>query len=129
MKAIDIINFINEDKFSKYTAKQIYDELGHEDFVDYLSDTTLKIIKNIDEPLKNAKALIMGTSPSIIIGYTFSGPSKDYFEIKYVIRFESFYINLFYKGRKFSTGFEGDVPNFSDRLKKELIFCYNQAKK
>ena len=38
MKAIDIINFINEDKFSKYTLRQIYDELGPEDFAEYLKD-------------------------------------------------------------------------------------------
>ena len=45
MKALDIINFINEDKFSKYTLQQIYDELGKEDFVDYLANLYLKAAK------------------------------------------------------------------------------------
>lgn len=45
MKAIDIINFINEDKFSKYTIKQIYDELGSEEFINYIEDMVYKIAK------------------------------------------------------------------------------------
>ena len=45
MKATDVINFINEDKFSKYTAKQIYDELGAEDFIEYLRKLILKAVK------------------------------------------------------------------------------------
>jgi hypothetical protein len=45
LKAIDIINFINEDKFAKYTIKQIYDELGEDEFSDYIIDVSTKIIK------------------------------------------------------------------------------------
>jgi hypothetical protein len=47
MKAIDIINFINEDKFSKYTSGQIYNELGKEDFIEYLEKICTKIINNL----------------------------------------------------------------------------------
>jgi hypothetical protein len=59
LKAIDIINFINEDKFSKYTAKQIYDELGAEDFIEYLRNLVLKAIKltNLDY-LVNIKPVV-----------------------------------------------------------------------
>jgi hypothetical protein len=47
-KIINSINFIlNEDKFSKYTYRQIYDELGKEDFFDYIDDIVRKTIKNI----------------------------------------------------------------------------------
>jgi hypothetical protein len=45
MKATDIINFINEDKFSKYTASQIYDELGYDDFVEYLESLCYRAVK------------------------------------------------------------------------------------
>ena len=45
MKAIDIINFINEDKFSKYTIKQIHDELGYDDFIEYLESLCYKAVK------------------------------------------------------------------------------------
>ena len=48
MRAIDIINFINEDKFSKYTASQIYDELGHEEFFNYLENICTKIIREVN---------------------------------------------------------------------------------
>jgi hypothetical protein len=52
LKAIDIINFINEDKFSKYTLKQIYDELGsEEDFLNYLEDLFYKVVKSTKSTL------------------------------------------------------------------------------
>jgi hypothetical protein len=40
-----INNILNEDKFSKYTLRQIYDELGSEGFLDYIEEIVLKIIK------------------------------------------------------------------------------------
>ena len=40
-----INNILNEDKFSKYTLRQIYDELGSEDFLNYIEEIVLKIIK------------------------------------------------------------------------------------
>jgi hypothetical protein len=43
-----IYSILNEDKFVKYTVKQIYDELGQEDFMDYLEKICTKIIKNLD---------------------------------------------------------------------------------
>ena len=45
MKAKDIINFINEDKFSKYTVRQIFEELGSEDFADYLEKLCYNAVK------------------------------------------------------------------------------------
>ena len=52
MEANKIINSItsilNEDKFSKYTISQIYDELGKEDFLNYIDDIVKKTIKNIE---------------------------------------------------------------------------------
>jgi hypothetical protein len=56
VRAIDIINFINEDRFSKYTMEQIYDELGKEDFLDYIENLCFRAVKaeNI-EPLINMK--------------------------------------------------------------------------
>jgi hypothetical protein len=60
LKAIDIINFINEDKFSKYTANQIYDELGEEDYNDYIEKICTKVVRNLktDTEIKNAKPKI-----------------------------------------------------------------------
>ena len=70
MKAIDIINFIlNEDKFSKYTMEQIYDELGDEEFVNYIDDIVRSVIKDI-EGLKNAKLEILGLD----LAYTQTDP-------------------------------------------------------
>lgn len=47
MKAVDIINFINETSYVKYTAQQIYDELGEEEFQIYLEKLVLKAAKGI----------------------------------------------------------------------------------
>jgi hypothetical protein len=48
-KLTNSINLLlNEDKFSKYTLDQIFDELGEEDLIEYLKSASLKIIKNID---------------------------------------------------------------------------------
>ena len=69
MKAKDIINFINEDKFSKYTMEQIYDELGDEEFVNYIDDIVRSVIKDI-EGLKNAKLEILGLD----LAYTQTDP-------------------------------------------------------
>jgi hypothetical protein len=45
-KLTNLINILlNEDKLSKYTALQILDELGPEDFLDYLDDLFSKTIK------------------------------------------------------------------------------------
>jgi hypothetical protein len=56
LKAIDIINFINEDKFAKYTIKQIYDELGEDEFSDYIKELVYKVIKKENiEGLKHAE--------------------------------------------------------------------------
>jgi hypothetical protein len=68
MKANKLTNsinlVINEDKFAKYTISQIYDELGPEDFTDYMDAIAKKTIKNID-----------GLSKAI--------PKEDDFSIKY----------------------------------------------
>ena len=61
MKAIDIINFINEDKFSKYTLDQIFDELGGiEEFMEYLETVCTKVVRSLktDTEIKNAKPKI-----------------------------------------------------------------------
>ena len=56
MKAIDIINFINEDKFSKYTVKQIYDELGKDDFIEYIEAIATKVVRSLNTVTKFNKA-------------------------------------------------------------------------
>jgi hypothetical protein len=43
-----ISSILNEDKFSKYTALQIYDELGKEDFIEYLENALIKIVNKIE---------------------------------------------------------------------------------
>jgi hypothetical protein len=70
LKAIDIINFINEDKFSKYTVKQIYDELGHEEFVNYIETVSSKIVKNMNPKYGlNPKCIVTDDKLIIIWGY------------------------------------------------------------
>ena len=56
MRAIDIINFINEDKFSKYTVKQIYDELGKDDFIEYIEAIATKVVRSLNTVTKFNKA-------------------------------------------------------------------------
>jgi len=56
MRAIDIINFINEDKFSKYTVKQIYDELGKNEFIDYIETISTKAVRSLNTVTKFNKA-------------------------------------------------------------------------
>ena len=46
LKTLNLIeSVINEDKFSKYTLQQIFDELGKEGFVDYIEELVHKVIK------------------------------------------------------------------------------------
>jgi hypothetical protein len=40
-----IYSILNEDKFSKYTLIQLYDELGEEGFVDYIEEICTKVIR------------------------------------------------------------------------------------
>ena len=61
MKASKLTNSINlllnEDKFSKYTIKQIYDELGEEGFIEYIEDLCQKAIK-LNVPNKKFKLVV-----------------------------------------------------------------------
>ena len=52
-----IYSILNEDKFSKYTIKQIYDELGEEGFIEYIEDLCQKAIK-LNVPNKKFKLTI-----------------------------------------------------------------------
>ena len=75
MKAIDIINFINEDKFSKYTVKQVYDELGEEEFFNYIDSIVRKVIKNIRD-LTNSKLTFEVVDNAPVMLYTQKATSK-----------------------------------------------------
>ena len=58
LKLTNSINLIlNEDKFSKYTVQQIVDELGEDEFKNYLEKICTKIIRNLDTAteIKDAK--------------------------------------------------------------------------
>jgi hypothetical protein len=127
MKAIDIINFINEDKFSKYTLQQIYDELDEEDFFDYLSKCALKIIKTLDEKFKAVKPKIIKDAYNYLIVSCYEG--RDGFELKYSDNSNTLFIQCHYnKFMVFGKDIKGDEPNFSTRLKEELTRCFNRVK-
>lgn len=76
MKANKITNSINillnEDKFAKYTIQQVYDELGEEDFIDYVATAGNKIIKGLNNKFKTV-------SPHIQPGTRLSYPSINYY--------------------------------------------------
>ena len=121
-----INNILNEDKFSKYTLIQIIDELGEEDFVEYLSNTALKISKSI-EVLKNLKPKVVKDAYNKLKISFYDG--RDGFELKYGERFKKLYIECSYnKFTVFGENIDGDEPNFSTRLKEELTSCFNHLK-
>jgi hypothetical protein len=100
VKAKDIINFINEDKFSKYTVRQIFEELGSEDFADYLeklcySAVKLEKVKILDgmeltDRLVSKSSVDLRFSKKIIVKDT-------YYTEKFVIRY--FYLGEVFKLR------------------------------
>jgi hypothetical protein len=128
MRAIDIINFINEDKFSKYTLKQIYDELGKEDFFDYLSNTALKIIKNIDKIFNSVKVEI--SNRVIYYNIPDSATPAPVFMLRYAVTasLNHLYISHSYKQETVYGGIGGEELKFSDRLKEELPYCHDELK-
>ena len=132
MKANKITNSINillnEDKFSKYTLKQIYDELGPEDFFDYLSNAALKIIKNIDKIFNGVKVEI--SNRVIYYNIPDSATPAAVFILRYAVttRINHLYISHSYKQETVYGGINGDEPKFSDRLKEELPYCHDELK-
>jgi hypothetical protein len=54
-----IISILNEDKFSKYTLPQIYDELGQEDFADYIEALYKKAVSSVNS-VKNMSVNFKG---------------------------------------------------------------------
>ena len=73
MKANNITNSIysilNEDKFSKYTYFQIFDELGADEFLEYLAELCKKAIKNNKISIFEKMELI----PKLTFNSEFSG--------------------------------------------------------
>ena len=54
-----IISILNEDKFSKYTLQQIYDELGQEDFAEYIENLYKKAVSSVNS-VKNMSVNFKG---------------------------------------------------------------------
>ena len=81
MKATDIINFINEDKFSKYTVKQIYDELGPEEFINYIENLVYRIAKSGKIPTLKLDEKQF-TPPKVSI--RFRGKNNTFLYVSYV---------------------------------------------
>ena len=131
MKAIDIINFINEDKFSKYTLRQIYDELGPEDFAEYLKDMTSKILKGIDI-LTNLRF----RSFNIAVGdvsMLFDNVMEEYVDevwLHYILKHNELFIDCSvssnrYNEKEESIKFRGNLTNLISYLKPALIELVN----
>ena len=134
MKANTLINSItsilNEDKFAKYTISQIYDELGKEDFLNYIEDICYKIIKS--EKIYFLKNAQRNTStytevPAVVL-YQLEGRGyKESLRIVYIERYKSLeidswinYMGSFVVG---SGGFEisFDAVNIFKHIKKGII--------
>jgi hypothetical protein len=125
-----IISILNEDKFSKYTLSQIYDELGKEDFKDYLEQLCYKIIKSEKIYfLKNAQRNFSTYTevPAVVLYQIDARGYKESLRVVYLERDGSLeidswinYMNSFVVG---SGGFEissGAVDIFK-HLKKGII--------
>jgi hypothetical protein len=123
MKAIDIINFINEDKFVKYTAQQIYDELGEEEFLNYIKKIMLKIINKIDF-ITSTKDIIVGRETNtVFVNFRDTiGTSFDFtIQVYYFFNSKMFTISsvLSLKGKSKHSSFSrlsGDITDISNAL-------------
>jgi hypothetical protein len=111
LKAIDIINFINEDKFSKYTIKQIYDELGEEDFLNYISDICYQTVKNHNLEhlvgMKINKTLTAHVNNGTNVGFCFYKKQKHGVETVYI------YLNLNEMRIRIASRIDGDIKGDS----------------
>ena len=128
MRANKITNSINillnEDKFSKYSMQQIIDELGEDEFMDYLEKTCTKIIKNINEKFMNVRVRnVPRSNYAYNTKYPFGRDSS--FEIRYLSQQEKLDVVLWHKTGAYFGAIKVNEPNFSIRLKEELVKCYN----
>jgi hypothetical protein len=131
LKAIDIINFINEDKFSKYTLRQIYDELGPEDFAEYLKDMVAKILKGIDI-LTNLRFRSFNTEVGDV-SMLFDNVMEEYVDevwLHYILKHNELFIDCSvssnrYNEKEESIKFRGNLVNLISYLKPALIELVN----
>jgi predicted ester cyclase len=141
MKANKITNsinlVINEDKFSKYSMQQVYDELGKDGFIDYTTQLCSKIIKSVH---KRFNAVIFELESS------FSRPSllfylrkkrnnwgEENFVIDIIIKENTelkieVYYNTGGDSQRFHSAIiNGSRVNFSEQLKSAIKNCYDTA--
>ena len=127
MKAIDIINFINEDKFSKYTIKQIYDELGQEDFLNYISDICYQTVKNNNLEylvgMKVNKTITAEVNNGTNIGFCFYKKQKYGVETLYI------YLNVERMRLRIVSRIDGDTKGKSrGRLSESVEIASDRIK-
>jgi hypothetical protein len=132
LKAITLINSIsyilNEDKFSKYTARQVYEELGEEGFIDYLESICTKIIKNLNTEtnIKNVKPEVFLTA----IRYTAkTGSLKEIIEITYspAINLGGIFIDYTLNKAPVAVKIGWNAVNISSSLKTQINYVYNRG--
>jgi hypothetical protein len=127
LKAFKLTNSINillnEDMFNKYTMEQIIDELGEEDFFEYLEKTCTKIIRGLDERYATVKPKIV---PRSIYKYHIKYPigRKLSFEIRNYGQRKSLGVIFWHPTGSPSSEIKVNEPNFSLRLKEELGKLY-----
>lgn len=128
-KLTNSINLLlNEDKFSKYSMQQIIDELGEDDFVDYLEKVTTKIIRNLDEKYIKVKPKIVApkhNADKYHLHYPLWGEVDSSFEIRYNDNQNKLTAIRWHKTGAYFGTIKVNEPNFSIRLKEELVKCYN----
>jgi hypothetical protein len=131
VKANKITNSINillnEDKFSKYSMQQVYDELGKEDFIEYLKNICNKVVKNLDTETNIKKA--EPSASKSLHGFSYSattGNLKEFISIYIGNWNEELQISYEVIGAKeISDSIEWDEKDISQFIKASLNLMYN----
>jgi hypothetical protein len=127
-KITNSINILlNEDKFSKYSMQQIIDELGEDEFVDYLEKVTTKIIRNLNEKYIRVKPKIVVTSTyKYHLHYPLWGEVDSSFEIRYNDNQNKLTAIRWHRTGAVFGEVKVNEPNFITRWKEELVNCQSK---
>ena len=112
---------INEDKFSKYTVKQIHDELDRTDFADYIISICNKSVRNLDTETNIKKAK---SEPGMAVYRATTGKLKE--EMKVVGHYQG--LRIEYKLNNFlpvTFNIDWDDKDVAQLLKININQLYN----
>ena len=138
MKALKLTNSINillnEDKFSKYTPKQVYDELGEDNFVNYIEQICTKVIRGYPNFKTTTADMSPPSNPSVM--HFFPTYKGEEFIISWVTKNKTiWYIEVIYRTKliggktvsdKRTINSEGEV-NIASLLKAAIGATYEHV--